>query len=497
VAVQLVAAGWTDQEIADCLVAWRRRHGENVAKALRPDYVARTISKAKAAPLNHSDDRAHLSLWARPRLGTANISPPLIRPAKEAFHGLVGEVVRAIEPHTEADPVALLLQFLVIFGNIIGRSAHFVADGTTHHLNLFVVLVGTTAKSRKGTSWNNIHRLFVPIDKKWNQECIPSGLSSGEGLIWAVRDPTTKREPVKEDGRHTGTYRDVKTDHGADDKRLMVVESEFVSVLRVLGREGNTLSALIRQAWDKGNLQTLTKNCPAKATGAHISIVGHITREELQRNLGSIHAANGFGNRILWAYVYRSKCLPEGGKIDTVDLDRLTLCLKKAVRFSRQVKEMHRSKKAVALWRVVYPELSAGLPGLLGAMTSRAEAQAMRLACIYALLDSSKVIRAVHLRAALAMWQYCEDSARFVFGASLGDAVAEQVLRALREHPDGMTRTEIRDLFQRHQGGNRIDQALSVLVEQQLARCERRETGGRPGEWWFPVMGATEAPKAT
>src|SRR5712671_70478 len=62
----------------------------------------------------------------------------------EAYHGLAGEIVRAIEPHTEADPAALLLQLLAGFGSIVGRKPHFRAEADRHYLNLFVVLVGTT-----------------------------------------------------------------------------------------------------------------------------------------------------------------------------------------------------------------------------------------------------------------------------------------------------------------------------------------------------------------
>ena len=60
----------------------------------------------------------------------------------------------------------------------------------------------------------------------------------------------------------------------------------------------------------------------------------------------------------------------------------------------------------------VYPALSAEQPGLLGAITARAEAQTMRLALIYALLDGAGEIDRVHIEAALAVWAFCEASAR-------------------------------------------------------------------------------------
>ena len=107
-----------------------------------------------------------------------------------------------------------------------------------------------------------------------------SGLSSGEGLKWAVRDAVEAHEPLKDRGRIVG-FQPVIRDHGVADKRLLVIESEFAQALKVMEREGNTLSPTLRQAWDSGNLRTLTKNDPVVATDAHVSILGHITREEL------------------------------------------------------------------------------------------------------------------------------------------------------------------------------------------------------------------------
>src|SRR5262249_46781566 len=67
-----------------------------------------------------------------------------------AYHGFAGEVVRTISPHSESDPVALLLQTLICFGNIIGRTRYILLDGSRHHANLFASLVGRTSKARKG-----------------------------------------------------------------------------------------------------------------------------------------------------------------------------------------------------------------------------------------------------------------------------------------------------------------------------------------------------------
>lgn len=406
--------------------------------------------------------------------------------AQAVFHGLVGDFVRAIEPHTEADPAALLLSFLVAFGNVAGRKAHFIADGAEHYTNLFCVLVGATAKSRKGTSWAQAIHPFQTVDEDWAKDHVKHGLSSGEGLIWGVRDPIERIEPIR-DKKRVVDYQPVIEDPGVKDKRLMVAEMEFAMTLRVMARDGNTLSAIVRTAWDKGNLCTLTKNTPAKATGAHVSIIGHITRDECMRYFDTTEAANGFGNRFLWVCVKRSKLLPEGGRLCEADFEPLVRRLLTAVKFAHITGEMTRDEETRALWHEVYPTLSEGQPGLLGAILARAEAQVMRLACIYALLDLSPKISREHLEAALAVWRYCEDSARFVFGNALGDPLADEILRVLREEDAGLTRTEINNHFRRNKEAREITRGLTRLLENGLVRCEKEggSQGGRPAERWF------------
>ena len=412
-------------------------------------------------------------------------------PDEAAFYGLAGDIVRAIDPHTEADRVAVLLHVLVMFGSVIGRAAHYVVGGGRHYTNLFTVLVGPTSKGRKGTALSDTRRIFALVAKEWVDDRIRSGLSSGEGLIWAVRDPIEKQEAVRVKGRPTGEYVTVVADHGVVDKRLLIIEEEFASVLRMFQRDGNTLSPVIRQAWDSGKLSTLTKNSPAKASGAHVSIIGHVTRDELRRYFDTTEAGNGFGNRFLWACVRRSKLLPDGGRFEDVDLGGLSRRLAQAITFAKELRALVRDGEAREMWHAVYAELSEGRPGLLGAVVGRAEAQALRLALTYALLDSSATIKPAHLEAALALIEFCEASARHVFGGKLGDAVADEILVNLRRRSEGMTRSELRDLFGRHITAERLTKALSSLVTKDLVRSETETTPGRSAERWFATKVAS------
>jgi hypothetical protein len=420
----------------------------------------------------------------------ASFAHPELSPA--ALYGLPGEFVHVVGPHTEADPAALLVQLLVAFGNCAGRSTWFPVEADRHYLNLFALLVGVTSKGRKGTSWGHVKSLFAQIGDPWATACLRSGLSSGEGLIWEVRDPIEKQEPIREKQRIVG-YQTAIIDQGVTDKRLLVVEAEFASTLRVMTREGNILSAVIRQAWDDGMLRALAKNSPAKATNAHISIVGHVTRDELRRELTQTDAANGFANRFLFVASRRSKALPEGGHLAPDALNGLVQRLANAVVLAMGAGAMRRDEAARRLWGTVYPSLSEGRPGLLGAATGRAEAQVVRLACLYALLDGSTVVGEPHLRAALALWDYCAASARTVFRDSVGDSTADEILAALKRASEGLSRTEISECLHRHRGVDEINRALGVLYDGGYAIYETVQTGGRPREVWRAIGSTKEA----
>jgi hypothetical protein len=416
--------------------------------------------------------------------------PPWPAPlSPEAFHGPVGDLVRAIEPHSEADLAALLVQLHVMFGNAVGRGPFFRVEADSHHTNLFVLVVGRTSGARKGSGFGRIRSVFHDADEDWLRGCVASGLSSGEGLIYHVRDPIEKHEPIREEGEAV-RYRNVILDKGVTDKRLLVVETEFAGTLKVMGREGNTLSSAMRQVWDTGNARVLTKNSPVRATDAHVSIIGHVTGDELQRALSRTDVANGFLNRFLVVGARRSKCLPEGGLVDPDSMRVITRRIAHALASARMIGEMKRDPAASALWATEYPALSEGRPGLLGAATSRAAAQVVRLSLVYALLDECNEVRLEHLQAALAVWRYCEASAGYVFGESLGDPIADELLRVIRRSDNGLTKTQIRDHFARH-GGKEIGHALNGLMDQGLVRREDRPTGGRPEQLYRSATEAT------
>ena len=194
---------------------------------------------------------------------------------------------------------------------------------------------------------------------------------------------------------------------------------------------------------------------------------------------------NGFANRFLFVLVRRSKELPFGGNLTDSEILHLGERLKSIIDKTKMVGRIELSDGARKKWAEIYHDLSAAQPGLLGAVTARAEAQTIRLALIYALLDGADKIDLPHLEAAVAVWEYCESSATRIFGGLLGDPVADEILRALQTKPEGMTRTEISNLFSRNQSSGRIGAALQLLTTKGRAHSKTRETDGRPVEVWY------------
>jgi len=378
-------------------------------------------------------------------------------PADTVWSGLAGTIAAALAPHTEADPLAIMVQLLVAAGATIGRGAWVEVGATRHHPNQFALLVGDTAKARKGSSWDHVESVLTAAEPSF-AGVVHTGLSTGEGLIWAAR---------------------------GDGQRLLVVEPEFVTVLKATARDLSTLSPVLRAAWDGRPLAILTRTSPVHAPRAHIALIGHITRAELAGHLHAIEAANGFLNRFVFLAVRRQRLLPEGGHpnplADTGLPERLSLNLARA----RHAGPLRLATRSRPLWAEIYHRLAVETPdGPLGALNARAEAHVLRLAMLYALTDGDDTIAPCHLLAGLALIQHSTRSIAWATATTTADPVAERIAAALAANADGLTRTQIRDLFARNQPAARIDAALATLASTQRAQSRTVATAGRPAEIW-------------
>jgi len=397
---------------------------------------------------------------------------------KAAMFGIFKEIVEVSTKSSEADPAAVLLTTLTFASAFVGTAPFTWVGDTRHYARLYAVLVGASSRARKGTSRDPVERIFreaqrmihgmnkKPFPLGLNLAITPGPLSSGEGLVNAVRDPS---DALDKEGE--------PIDQGVEDKRLLVVDGEFGAALRAAQRDGNTLSAILRSGWDHGCIAPLTKNNRIKASGAHINFVAHITLEELSKLLESVDLWNGFANRILWAVVRRSAPVPRPRPIPKEDLARVAQMLSEALMDAVACGEMQFDSEASDLWDRRYPKLTEDHSGALGAVTARAEAQVLRMALLYAVMDKdAKDIGLPHLRAAIAMWEYCFASARYIFGDAEAHPEVNKLLAALSKRD--LSLTDINGLFSGHKSKSAIKALLDRL--QATGRVTLREERGGP-----------------
>ncbi len=417
--------------------------------------------------------------------------PPIMDIA--GFHGILKEVVDIATKTSEASKVAVAANFIGTFSAMIGRGAfQHIGDGVCH-ARPFFLLVGRTGKARKGTSEFTVRRIFNSVEQILHEN-YPSlkrhegGLSTGEGLGWAIRDRVENDHGGDNGGNNGG---------GTDDKRLYCVEAEFAGAMAAASREKNTLSATIRTAWDGKTISPLVKNAAWAASDPHIIISGHITSAELLARMTDVDALSGFLNRFVTLHIVRPKlvALPRRTPDDLVD--SVAARVVEAVRFASgsditlaNSLEVTLSQEAIKFWCEHYPKLTAEQDGISGALLVRSEIYARMLAMIFALLDKSSVIELQHIKAAFAWVDYWKHSVLYIFQTLAAKAEAErltedaaEVLEFIRQHP-GCNKASVTYSFKNKLNGAQVTNSLNHLLgaapplirQQQLQRSD-----GRPG----------------
>lgn len=408
-------------------------------------------------------------------------------------YGIAGEFLNLIEPHTEADPNALLLTFLTYAGNLMGRNFFIHAGADQHFGNLFTCLVGNTGYGRKGSAMAAVESFYSKgspphLGKRlW-------GISTGEAIVYEIHDEIWKFTFDKK----SQAYVRMLAEPNEPEKRLLIVLSEFQQCLANMKKADSILPSILRTAWDKGDLATPAKTSRATASGAHVSIVTGMSREELLAQTAVTDAESGTLNRFLFCCSRRSRLLPQGGhfhKLYKSDVWK-GLQARLACNVDTMEEQVHisRDMEAEEDWGLnddpqhgLYKRLSMQRIGLWGAVTARAPQMVLRLALITAAINGERVIRMPHLEAAEEIWRYCDDSTKYIFGDKMDDLVAIDIMQALRGiAPNGLNRSQIYRIWNGKIKRADIDKSLLWISHTGIARVEKIEgTGGRPSETWY------------
>lgn len=390
------------------------------------------------------------------------------QPDPICLYGLVGDVARAGSEGTETNAHAIAANFMAYLSCAIGRSVYLPIGNTRHHTRLFCLHIGRSGRGRKGDAVSLVLRIDAALratDDAFAPQVHRGGLSTREGLAALIHDG----------------YRQGRQDVPAiKDKRLWVVESEFANVLHQGRRDGNTLSAALRDCWDGIDLKPATKSNRIYASDPHICLSGAISPSELRGLMSAREMSNGFANRFLMIWAERARMLPfpkETPQAVVEHLARRTLEVLAFVRADRHDEREHLKMELSpqAQWRYAQlyrGELHDGIDdGVIGAMLERRAPMLLRLAILMALTDLQTRIDVPHIDAAMAWIQHATASVRYVFSSAAEDAkltqvqeLANRVLTFLHEHGQA-TRSQISsECFRGKVTKARIDASLEHLL---------------------------------
>jgi hypothetical protein len=390
------------------------------------------------------------------------------RPDTACLYGLVGDVAQTGSSNTEANPFAIAASMLAYLGAAVGRGPYMPIGDDWNHARLFMVHVGRSSLGRKGTAKKLIFRInnaVKALDQYLAPQVHQGGLSTREGLALMIHDG----------------YKDGKNDVPAiEDKRLLVVESEFSNILHQSKREGNTLSAALRDAWDGTSIRPAVKTSRVWASDPHIGIIGDVTPTELRELMHTRELTNGFANRFIFFWAEGDKALPFPQSTPTEVVESLANRVAQVLRFAgadrhvdNDVMRMEFSEEAASLYARFYKgelrDRSAGEH--ITSLLDRRAPVLLRLAMLFALTDKTKVIGVGHINAAMAWVRYWVDSVKFIFqsandeaGAAETTDIAQRIVTYL-SHREQATRTDLsKNCFGGHVSKAMIDKALDELI---------------------------------
>jgi hypothetical protein len=401
-----------------------------------------------------------------------NTLPPARPPVPEAamYRGVLGDIVLAADPTTEADPVGVLASLLAGTGAIIGPSPHIKIGNTRHPLLVWALLFGRTGSGRKGEAGETAN-IFLRKTDPDSGEYTVSGLSSGEGLIERLRDDDPDSGGGNEERRKK------------KDPRLLVVEPEFASVMARAKREGNTLAAVLRQAWDGRALSVLNRRV-LRASASHVAIIGHVTPREFRLRLAETEMAGGTYNRFLPVYVERSSRIPLPQGIPDRTLSDLAHRLATAIAAAQSITLIELTEPSRQLWcDELYDEFSAAddEDSAWTEFARRAAPYCLRIAALYAALESQQRISVNDLAAAAALVRYSVASTKYVLDRQHRDPRLDRIRRSIdAAGTQGLTRTDVFKLFSRNLSAKLLDELLEQLLTDEAYEISETRTGGRP-----------------
>jgi hypothetical protein len=247
---------------------------------------------------NAPDIPAGYRLW---RFGDGDDSIPKPRLHPDAYYGLVGDFLQAVEGETEADPAFIGLMLMTKLGTVMGRHVSIRIGEHVHHCNLYELFVGETSTC-KGIADDLTDKFMTQVDPLFDFRHMEGSFGSGQALLDSIRNRTPRErednEPVRE-------------------KRKCADDPEFATTVKLMNGKESVLGPFIRRGYDYKPITHKTiKHGRQRSTGHHVSFLAGITPDEMEDCVQGVDISNGMLNRFGINYGEMVAPLAFGGHID-------------------------------------------------------------------------------------------------------------------------------------------------------------------------------------
>ncbi|MFC7719709.1 DUF3987 domain-containing protein [Nonomuraea recticatena] len=362
-------------------------------------------------------------------------------PDEIIYRGIIGDAVRLIDPHTEADPAAVFASGLTYFSQAVGPRPYVKQGGLKHPLILWALIVGNSSKGKKGESRRSIHSLFRQAFEEYFEDDDSPFMMDGipQSGATLVRTLAEQQEIATEE---------LCVWDRPDGFPVLAFDEEWATVMQATKKD-KPLATYLRKLWEGKNkishrISQNGKTVRATIDKPHMCILGHITPEEMRLTLGQADIAGGTINRFLCFASEKSKKLPFGGGLDEKEQAKFALRLRRFIERGQRVAAVEMTAEAAKYWVQLYDELDAMMEQgqEMEKWIGRAHPQVLRIAGLYALTTHEGVdppkVTVDNFKSAMALLRYSIESVKYAMGDIGGNKrgqIAAKILDLLSEGP--------------------------------------------------------------
>lgn len=394
--------------------------------------------------------------------------------SEDAFYGLAGKMAMEISPINGISKEAVLFQFLICMSTLCAHKFFYSIGGKRIYSADYLVLVGNTGSSKKGTSFSDVKYFFDKFYPEFSTQRLKTGVNSGEGLINSIRDRVTSIEKNEK-----GKEREVTKDEGALSKIVLFLETEFSRLLKAGKRDGSTVTECYRNAWDGVPLEINTSQRSIRSTDYCVSLIAHITPKELRSLVSDIDSSNGYLNRFMFCLISGGEPKPFPESFDRVNFSFINE-FSELLSFINSMDngEVVLADNAKDLYLEIYNEFYYRSEDKITELISRNTQHLLKMAMLYAIIDQSPVISNEHLKAAKALIDYSAASIQELFGNDILSKKESKVLKYLSTQEGKSTRGKIQsDCFKNNSSKEELDSIQESLIMKKMIEVSTSENG--------------------